>query len=394
MSIQSKTKRPYQGPAIFSYGFRPFFFLGALLAAFAVPLWISTYILGGAGLLFETGAAWHAHEMIFGYSSAVIAGFLLTAVPNWTGRPPLTGAPLIGLVLLWLAGRMGMIVNFGPQWVGPVIDSIFLIIFSVFITREILAGKNTRNLKIAFILALLVAANIGFHISQLMDLIAFDRMTRLGLGIILLLIVIIGGRVTPAFTANWQKKRGGPLPTPLNRFDKITMVVSAVSLVGWIVWPWAFPSGILLILAGVLNVVRLLRWKFWATFSEPLVTILHVGYAWVAAALCLAGAGIVQPDVFPHVAAIHAIGTGAIGVMTIAIMTRATLGHSGQALHAGPGTVLIYILVNLAAIFRVGTPFLSPDIQVMFTAIAAVFWSSSFVIFCTIYGRYLWRAHA
>jgi uncharacterized protein involved in response to NO len=378
-------------PAIFNYGFRPFFFFGALWAALAVPLWIATFVFGDTGLPFETGMVWHAHEMIFGYSSAIIAGFLLTAVPSWTGRPPITGVPLMGLVLLWFFGRLGLLIAPDPFWIGPILDSLFLVVFSIIIFREVIAGKNKRNAKIAIILSLLALANIGFHISQTIGWVSFDRMIKMGLGILLLLIVIVGGRVTPSFTNSWLKNRSDTGAIAFNRFDMITMAVSAVSILAWVAFPFALFSGVLLVLASILNLIRLIRWKFWATLAEPLVFILHLGYCWAVAAFFLNGAATLNPEMFPPLSGIHAIGTGAVGVMTLAIMTRATLGHTGRQLRADAGTVFIYIFINMAAFSRVVTPFLAPDSQSLLTAVAAVFWILAFGLYCLIYGRYLWH---
>jgi len=391
MATSSQKRRAYTGPVIFSYGFRPFFFIGALWAAIAVPLWIAGHFLGDMGLPIKTDVTWHAHEMIFGYSSAIIAGFLLTAVPNWTGRLPVVGKPLAGLLFLWLAGRIGLLIDTNSDWIGQVLDSAFIVVFAALIFREVLAGKNQRNVKIALILSLFALANIGFHLSQHFEWWSFDQLSRLGLGIVLMLIVIIGGRVTPSFTTNWLRSRSDVKPVPLNRYDMFTMIVSAVSILTWVLASNYSLSGALLILAGSLNLVRLMRWKFWATFSEPLLLILHIGYAWAAAAFLLNGAAVLWPDVFAAISGVHAIGTGAIGVMTLAIMTRATLGHSGQPLRSDLPTILIFVLINVAAFTRVGTPYLGADLQPSFTVVAAVFWCLSFALYCSVYGRYLWK---
>ncbi len=391
MATSSQIKSAYSGPIIFSYGFRPFFFFGALWAAMAVPIWIAGYFLGDMGLPIKTGVAWHAHEMIFGYSSAIIAGFLLTAVPNWTGRRPMVGVPLAALFGLWFAGRIGLLIDFNPGWIDQVLDSAFLVVFAALILREVLAGKNKRNVKIALILSLFALANIGFHLMMHFGWWSFDQLSKLGLGIVLMLIVIIGGRVTPSFTTNWLRSRSDVKPVAMNLYDKATMVVSAVSILSWVLASAHILSGALLVLAGVLNLIRLMRWKFWATLSEPLLLILHIGYAWASAAFLLNGAAIVWPDVFAAISGIHAIGTGAIGVMTLAIMTRATLGHSGRPLSSDLPTVVIFILVNLTALTRVATPYLDADLQPGFTVLAAILWSLSFGLFCIVYGRYLWR---
>ena len=385
------TPNPYNGPAILSFGFRPFFFFGSLWAAIAVPIWVVTYFWGGSVLPIEAGLVWHAHEMIYGYGSAVIAGFLLTAVPNWTGRTPLRGSRLAALLALWMAGRMALLSNWGHGVFGAFVDSMFLVVLAAFVWREVSISQNRRNAKIAVIIGLLALSNIGFHISQSFETFSFQQMSRLGLAIILLLIVIIGGRVTPTFTRNWLTKRGvSDHPISFNRFDVLTIAISALALAGWIMWPGFIGAGILLLLAGALNLSRLIRWNFWMTLAEPLVTILHVGYGWVVIAFLLTGLAILFPDQVSAISGIHAIGSGAIGVMTLAIMTRATLGHSGRGLHAGSGTVMIYFCVNLAAVLRVVTPFAPYNNQEALTAASAVSWTLAFLLFCIVYSGCLW----
>jgi len=376
----------------FSMGFRPFFLLGSIWAAIAVPLWIATYVLGPAEIPLETGLAWHAHEMIFGYGAAIIAGFLLTAIPNWTGRPPVTGAMLAGLAALWVAGRIALISKLGPFWAGAIVDAVFLICFAALIWREVIAGKSWRNLKVAGAVSILAIANIGFHIAQNGQPLMPQMVLHIGMAVILILIILIGGRVTPNFTRNWLKQRGVKLPAAYSHFDAVVLVLSVVAIAAWVIFPNHISSGVMMVLAGLMNIARLTRWRFWATVSEPLVLILHVGYAWASLAFLLLGLSVLDPQIFPQLAGIHALGTGAIGVMTIAMMTRATLGHSGRALSAGTGTILIYLLINSAALLRVTTPFLEASLQSSVTIVSAVFWSLAFLSFVIVYGPLLVRA--
>ncbi|MCF6329891.1 MAG: NnrS family protein, partial [Henriciella sp.] len=375
----------------FSMGFRPFFFLGTLWAALAVPLWVATYALGPVGVPFDTGVAWHAHEMIFGYGAAIIAGFLLTAIPNWTLRAPIAGAMLAGLTLVWLAGRIVMFVQFGPLWLAPVIDSAFLVCLAVLVWREVIGGKNIRNLKVAAAVTVLAGSNIAFHIVQNGQPVLPDRGLRVGMGVILALILLIGGRIIPNFTRNWLAKRDAAPPAPYARFDAVTLIWSSLAIAAWMVAPEHYGSAGAMLIAGLLNTARLARWRFWATVSEPIVLILHIGYAWAAIALLLLGMSGFDPVGFPRLAGIHALGTGAIGVMTLAVMTRATLGHSGRTLKAGPGTVLIYALVVCAAVLRVSTPFLATSLQSILTIGAASLWSLAFLGFAVVYSPYLLR---
>ncbi len=376
----------------FSMGFRPFFLLGSLWAAIAVPLWVATYLLGPAEIPFETGIAWHAHEMIFGYGAAIIAGFLLTAVPNWTGRPPIAGAMLAGLVALWVAGRIALISKLGPSWFGASIDAAFLICFAALIWREVIAGKSTRNLKVAGAVSVLAAANVGFHIAQNGQPLMPQTVLHIGMAVILILIILIGGRVTPNFTRNWLKQRGAKLPVIYGNFDAVVLILSVLAIAAWVISPNHLSSGMVMIFVGVMNFARLVRWRFWATFVEPLVLILHVGYAWASLAFLLLGLSVLDPLAFPRLAGIHALGTGAIGVMTLAMMTRATLGHSGRALSAGAGTILIYLLINGAAFLRVATPFLDASLQPSITVVSAVVWSLAFMSFVVVYGPLLVRS--
>jgi uncharacterized protein involved in response to NO len=378
--------RAYRGPALFSLGLRPFFLLGAIWAAIAVPLWIVTYTFGPGALPVEAGLVFHIHEMVFGYGSAIVAGFLLTAVPNWTGRLPVCGLPLMLLVALWVTGRAAMLLQPGPVWLPGAIESTFLVAFASLVWREVIAGKNTRNLKVAGAVSVLAFANIGFHWADI-TLGGLPQVAiRTGLAALIFLILVIGGRITPSFTRNWLGKRGGAMPVPFGRYDGATLTMSLAALVAWAVFADTSAASGLLGVAGLLNLVRVARWQVLRTFSEPLVTILHVGYAWAALALLLLGLSGLIPAVIPRVSGIHAVGAGAIGVMTLAVMTRASLGHTGHMLKAGWGTVLIYILVNSGAFARVAAPFLEAPVQMHVNHVASALWSGAFALFAIIYG--------
>jgi Uncharacterized protein involved in response to NO len=381
--------RAYHGPALFSIGLRPFFLLSSLWAAVAVPVWIHAYASGGS-----PGLAWHVHEMLFGYAGGVIVGFLMTAVPNWTGRMPVVGLPLLGMVGLWLAGRIAMVLAaFSPAWTATpwpaAVDVLFLAMMAAMIWREVLVGQNWRNIPVALIISLLAVANVGFHIEVQQAGLA-PTATRWALALVTLLIVLIGGRITPSFTRNWQLKRNGPLPAVPDRFDAAVLVLTGVALVGWSVAPQAGLVGGTLVAAGLVNLARLWRWKGWATTAEPLVLILHLGYLWVAMGLALVGASVIAPAHVPPSAGIHALTAGAIGVMTLAVMTRASRGHTGHSLTAGRAGVAIYLFVNLAAVVRV-TGGLWPRAYEPLLITSAVLWSAAFLIFAFAYGPLLVR---
>jgi uncharacterized protein involved in response to NO len=386
MATSAEQIRTYRGPPLFSLGLRPFFLLGAVWAAIAIPLWIVTYALGRGALPLEAGVTFHVHEMVFGFGSAIVAGFLLTAVPNWTGRLPVCGTPLMALVAVWLAGRAAMLVRPGPAWLAGAIESAFLVIFACLIWREVMAGRNTRNLKVASAVSVLALANAGFHWSEMASGGLPQMAIRTGLATLIFLILLIGGRITPSFTRNWLARKGGAMPAPFDRYDGVVLLVSLLALAAWALFEVAPLASGLLVLAGFLNAVRLVRWQGHRALAEPLVTILHAGYAWAALALVLLGASGIFPADVPRIAGVHAVGAGAIGVMTLAVMTRASLGHTGHALQAGRGTVLIYALVNAGGITRVAAPFLEEAHQANANCISGGFWAGAFALFAVVYG--------
>jgi len=339
---------------LFSYGFRPFFLGAALWAVIAMVLWIGS--LTGLWPLAEGyGAlAWHAHEMVFGYSVAVVAGFLLTAVPNWTGRLPVAGWRLLLLFLLWCAARVAFLVT---GWTGPlpavVLDSLFLPCLLVLMAREVVVGRNWRNLKPLALVAVLAVADIGFHIEVLSTGIA-STASRVGVAALIGLIMLIGGRIVPSFTHTWLLRMGSKrLPISFNRFDIAALAISGVALLLWILRPGATATGMLFLIAAILQTLRLWRWAGTYTWREPLVLVLHLGYAFVPLGFLLGGISVLEPRILAGTAAMHAWTVGAIGIMTLAVMTRATRGHTGRALSASTFTTVTYAMVIAASVFRI-----------------------------------------
>lgn len=389
MMSSSEQIRTYAGPALFSFGFRPFF-LSAAVVASAVPL-IAAASLGGAVAVGGAGGpiAYHGHEMVFGYLGAVIAGFILTAAPNWTGRPPIVGARLAALFALWLAGRAAMLL---PGTIGAVpaaiVDASFLVILNVVVWREVLAGKNWRNLPVCILLTMFAAGNLVWHLTVLQGG-AGGAGLRSGAGVVAMLLALIGGRITPSFTLNWLAKTGHPaIEAGVGRLDKAALLSLAVGAVLYVVAPAMAPTGWILIAAAALLLARMARWRGWSTFEEPLVTILHAGYLWLSASVFLIGLSMIAPAAMAPSTALHALTAGAAGVMTLAVMTRATLGHTGRPLHADGATAAIYVLVNVGAATRVAAPYLPIDYAAA-SAIAGAIWGGAFALFAVVYGRYL-----
>lgn len=387
MPAALRRRREYAGPVLFSYGFRPFFLGGALWAALSILLWLPQYSgewsLPTAFALID----WHIHEMLYGYVAAIVTGFLLTAIPNWTGRFPVNGLPLAGLAALWLAGRIAIAGS--AIWglrLAAVIDIAFLTALAAVAAREIIAGRNWRNMRVLVILGILIVGNVAFHI----EVIAHGRADfgiRIGIAAAISLIMLIGGRIIPSFTHNWLvRKNPGRLPRSFSRFDALVLSVSALALILWIGMPQQAVSGVALMIAGVLQAARLARWAGDRTFGERLVLVLHVGYSFVPIGFVLLAAAILWPSQVPASAGLHAWTAGAIGLMTLAVMTRASLGHTGHELVASSPTQLMYLCLLIAACARILAAF-HPSIILLH--IAGVAWVAAFGGFAIVFGPLL-----
>ncbi len=381
--------RPFAGPALLRQGFRPFFLGAGVWALVAMLLWILA-VQGDLAIptAFDP-VGWHAHEMLFGFVVAAIAGFLLTAIPNWTGRMPLQGIPLAVLAGVWVAGRAAV---YGSAWIGAgvaaALDLSFLALMLAVVLREIMAGRNWRNLPIPIVLGGLLAANALTHLDAAGIAATGALGQRLGIGIVILLIGLIGGRTIPSFTLNWLKKRGeADLPARFGVPDRVALALLLAALAGWVIAPEGLLVGAALVLAGLAMLIRLARWRGQRTLVEPLVWSLHLGFAWVPAGLVLIGLGQLLPDL-PQVAGLHALTAGAMGGMTLAVMTRATLGHTGQPLSADRWTAAVYLLVAAAAILRVAAPF-AAEAYLPLLWMSGLAWIAAFGIFAVRYGRLL-----
>ena len=380
-------RRDYAGPALFSYGFRPFFLGATLWATAGILFWLPQYF-GVFTLPTAMGPLdWHVHEMLYGYVAAVVAGFLLTAIPNWTGRLPVSGLPLAALALLWLAGRVAVLTS---GTIGPVaaamIDVAFLAGLAAVALREIIAGRNWQNLRVLGVLGVLIAGNIVFHAEVIRFGVA-DYGPRIGIAAVIGLIMLIGGRIIPSFTRNWlARHRPQRLPAPFSRYDAVSLATGAVALLAWIAAPLHGASGVLLMAAGLLHLARLGRWAGDRTFADRLVLVLHVGYVFVPIGFLLVGAAAVWPLAIPASAGIHAWTAGAMGVMTLAVMTRATLGHTGLPLAASLATQVIYALVVIGVLVRIAAAF---DGSAALMHAAAAAWECAFIGFVIVYGPLL-----
>jgi len=394
MTTTSDPMRAWAGPALFSYGFRPFFLGGAVWAALAMLMWMP--MLAGR-LRLPTAfdpVSWHAHEFLFGYLGAVVAGFLLTAVPNWTGRLPIVGWPLAGLAVLWLAGRVAVAASAHlPAGLVAAVDLAFPLALAAAIAREIVAGQNWRNLPVLGLLAVLTLGNVIFHIEAARgDYAAQGAGLRLGLGTAVMMIALIGGRIVPSFTRNWLVKRGATrLPAaPMQRLDRAALAMLGLALVVWVVRPGSAAAGGLLLVAGLAHLVRLARWRGHRTGAEPLVWVLHAGYAMVPLGALALGLGVLAPAWLAPGTGQHLWMAGGIGLMTLAVMTRATLGHTGRPLTAGAATTAIYAAVIVATLARLAAG-LAPPHAMALHQLSGATWIAAFGGFAVLYGPALMR---
>lgn len=377
------------GPILFSYGFRPFFLGAALMAIAAMVLWILALTadlpIGGS-----YGAAhWHAHEMLFGFAPAVVAGFLLTSVPNWTGRLPVSGRPLMALFGLWVVGRIALLqpdlIGIGP---ATALDGLFLPALFLIFAREIVAGRKWKDLKVLVVLALLSAANIGFHVATLIGEHG-GLAERLAVSAYTVLIMIMGGRIIPSFSRNWLNQRGEKrFPIPFNTFDTVAIAGGAVALGGWTILPDSRLTGLIALLAFGLHIVRLKRWRGHAVFAEKLLFILHTAYAFIPLGFLAIALG--TQDYLGANSVLHVLTVGAMATMMLAVMARATRGHTGRVLAASPMTTQSYVAILLAALLRPAADLLPNHMTTLFTA-AGLFWIAAFALFVVEYGPMLTR---
>jgi len=372
-------------PAVFwSAGFRPFFLAAGLHAALAIPLWL----LALGGIASPVDLALHRHEMLFGYTGAVIAGFLLTAIPNWTQRPPLRGGPLMLLFGAWCLGRGALLPVAWAPAVATVGDAGFFWGLGFHAWREIALAGNRRGIPVCLLATVLALADTALHLG-LVPADAERTAATTGLAAVVLLIGLIGGRIVPTFTQNWLAQQGRgrkPAAFPLGEWQ--VLALTAAALVCWLAGLDARLAAAALAGAALLHAVRLAGWHGLACTREPLVLVLHVGYAWLVAGLGLLAASTLWPATLPVSAALHALGAGAIGTMTLAVMTRATLGHTGRSLRADRTTVAIYALVTTGALLRVAAPWLPVDYALALRAAGAC-WTAAFALFAWHYGAFL-----
>jgi len=369
-------------------GFRPFFFGGATWALIAIALWLCML----SGLVspptrFEP-TAWHRHEMLFGFVGAAVAGFLLTAIPNWTGRLPIAGKPLLALFGLWAMARLAVLFSsLVGLWTAAVLDVGLFVSLAILAAREVVASKN-RNVPIVGLVLLFGIADAADY-AEAGGLIRGELGWRMGIALVILMISLIGGRIIPSFTRNWLVKRGVKrLPTQPQSLDLLVIAATALALLFWLVFPDERLTGWMLVLAAMAQALRLSRWGGHRTLSDPLVLVLHVGYAWVPVGLFLLGLSVAGSAV-PRSAGIHALTAGAMTTMILAVMSRASLGHTGRELKASSSTAASYLCVTLGALLRVLAS-LGVGPYALMLNLAGALWGAALLLFVVVYRPILW----
>jgi uncharacterized protein involved in response to NO len=378
----------YRAPALFALGFRPFYLLAAGLAAAWIPLWVAVW---HGHLALPSGfspLAWHTHEMLFGFTSAVLVGFLLTAIPNWTGKPTLTGAPLAGLAVLWLEGRVVMLTGADLPWqVVAGLDVAFLPLAGAAMLPPLLATRNWRNIAFPFVLMAGALANLALHLDAAGIVTTGASVTRGVLGAMMVILVVMGGRVIPFFTRN---RLPGARSGQNKRLDLAATAATALAAVLSVAAPMTTVSGLAALMAAALLVARALPWKPLATRKVPMLWVLHVGHAWIAVSLALRAVVDLGLDL-PASAPDHAFTIGGIGVLTLGMMARTARGHTGRPIEATRLMTAAFAIINLAAVIRVFGPMAAPELHPVI-GLSGVLWALAFALYLIEYAPMLTRA--
>jgi uncharacterized protein involved in response to NO len=392
MSKIGMSRQPPTAPAhisLLALGFRPFFLAAGLVAVLAIGVWLG--VLRGIFALPPglDGVSWHAHEMLFGYVGAVVAGFLLTAVRNWTGMETATGPRLAGLALLWLAARIALWLG-APLPVFAALDIAFFPMLALSLRRALWSGANRTNRVFLLILAGMGLAALLVHLglNGIAPALA-PRGSRLMLDLIVLTLLLVAGRVMPFFT---ERGLDGAKAVSRAPVERLTYTLAVALLVADQVGPGGRFTGLLAIALGLAQLVRLAGWHDRRAWGKPILGVLYSGYAWLTFGLILDGLSPFSS--LPSTTALHAITVGGFGVFTLGMMARVTLGHTGRPMHASPLTVLAFALANLAAVLRAVAPLLFPGAYLAWIDAAGICWMLAFALFLWVYGPMLVRPRA
>lgn len=372
--------------SLFNYGFRPFFLLAGVYALAIVPVWLYFYVHHGALFGALPAMYWHSHEMLYGFVAAAIAGFLLTAVPSWTGARGFGGAPLLILVTLWIAGRVAMAtIGDVPFWVSAIAELALLPALAALLVPPLFRSAN-RNTPLLAVLGVLWLIDAAFLMAlKNGDSVLAGRTMTLAIDLVLVLVTVIGGRIVPAFTANALRGQGETAAIVTRAWLERTVVglMAAVAVVD-IFAPDPVISGTLALLAAAAHAYRLWGWRSFKAGSQSILWILHVAYAWLPIGLALKACWLLG-SVAWAMKWQHALTAGVFATMILAVMTRASLGHTGRQLTVPSSITIAYLLLTLSVVLRVFAVAIWPQRYVFAVSIAGLLWMASFVIYVIVY---------
>ena len=390
----------FQTSPLFSYAFRPFFLLAGTLAVLGMTQWL--LVINGHPWPANANLStlWHAHEMALGFGGAVIAGFVLTAGANWTGRPPVRGPLLAALVFSWLCGRVALLFSgVLPALLIMLLDLLFPVLFGLIATREIYGARNRRNYGVLAIAWMLSLFTLVFHAAAA-GLLAEEAATdlqrivsRLFVYLLAVLITILGGRVIPGFTGTWLRMRGSTkLPGSRAGLESAIVPLTIAAGISQSLMPAGIATAVLCISAGAAHLLRLSGWRGLATTAEPLLLVLHMAYAWLGVGFLLLGA-VALGMALPETAALHALTVGGIGGVILGMITRVALGHTGRPLRAARLIQIAYLLLNVSALFRSFGPLDDSRIALAYTG-SGLLWIAAFGLFVWHYAPILVQPRA
>jgi uncharacterized protein involved in response to NO len=387
--------KPARRWALFAYGFRPFFLAAGLAGVLLVPWWSASLVSRIPLGTNWPASLWHSHEMLFGFIVAAIAGFLLTAVPSWTGARGFAGWPLATLVALWTLGRVCLASSASwPALLVAVLDLSFLPVLAVFVLPPLLRARN-RNTPLLAVLTALWLTNVGFYWGIGRDDAALARHALLlGIDVVLLLVTVIGGRIIPAFTAAAFKQQG--ISSELRAWRGVTALAVAAMIAVIVIDLWrpeGAAAGFAALMAASIQFVRLAQWQGLRTLRMPIAWVLHLAYLWLAVGLALKALALLGGVPFAAYY-LHALTIGAATTMIMAVMTRASLGHTGRPLRVSRATACAYGLLTAAAVVRVFGPAWPTLPYPLVIVFAAALWTAAFVLFLWVYGPILLKPRA
>jgi len=390
LSDEHRPSRRRAGPVLFSYGFRPFFLAAGLAAFILVPLWAWSLAAPAALPVAWPPSLWHAHEMVFGFAAAAIAGFLLTAVPSWTGRKGFAGWPLVLLFALWLAARLVVAASgLLPRVLVAAVSLSFLPLLMGLLAWPLLRERN-RNTPLLFVLATLWVCQCAFHWAAWhSDFDASRQAVVTAINLVLVLVTVIGGRIVPSFTANALRLSGSKvLPRAANWLTPAAVTLMVGIVIVDVLRPGGALAGVVALAAAAVQAARISQWRGLHTLRMPIVWILHLGYAWIPIGLGLKAWALLGEN--PWGANwLHALTIGAMATMIVAVMTRTSLGHTGRTLEPHRLTVAAYGFLGLATLVRVAGPMVPVVSYLTIVVTSAALWTAAFALYLWVYAPIL-----